>query len=357
MSTPLPYHIPVMGKEVVQWLVTDPNGDYADFTAGGGGHIRLILERLAPSGRVCGIDRDPEAIAEVRRTCPHSIELWNIRFSEACRNISTWSSAGLSGVLLDFGVSSRQLDSPSRGFSYRNSGPLDLRMNPAKGEDAASLLARLSEREIIQLLRQYGEEPQAARIGKAIFRENSLSPIRSTDRLAEIVRQSVPVAAHKALPRVFQSLRIAVNQEIEELNMGLEAAWEGVKNWGQNSNFDLSFPRRSPCQTVLSVQASPCFTFGALAFRRESAALGETSRERTAFPHPRGDYSESPRPQRQTACHRKDPLNHHHAFRRNHFPNVSPQATYANPPQVACGCAADLVVGSVINHCRYGSVA
>ncbi|MCC6476595.1 16S rRNA (cytosine(1402)-N(4))-methyltransferase RsmH [bacterium] len=222
-----------MGKEVVQWLVTDPNGDYADFTAGGGGHIRLILERLAPSGRVCGIDRDPEAIAEVRRTCPHSIELWNIRFSEACRNISTWSSAGLSGVLLDFGVSSRQLDSPSRGFSYRNSGPLDLRMNPAKGEDAASLLARLSEREIIQLLRQYGEEPQAARIGKAIFRENSLSPIRSTDRLAEIVRQSVPAAAHKALPRVFQSLRIAVNQEIEELNMGLEAAWEVLRIGGR----------------------------------------------------------------------------------------------------------------------------
>jgi 16S rRNA (cytosine1402-N4)-methyltransferase len=233
MSIPLPYHIPVMGKEVVQWLITDPNGDYADFTAGGGGHIRLILERLAPSGRVCGIDRDPEAIAEVRRTCPPSVELWNIRFSEACRNISTWSSAELSGVLFDFGVSSRQLDASERGFSYRTAGPLDLRMNPREGESAAMLLSRLDERDLVRLLKEFGEEPQAGRIARAVTREKAKGAIETTERLAEIIRQAVPATAHKALPRMFQALRIAVNEEIRELHQGLDAAWEMLRIGGR----------------------------------------------------------------------------------------------------------------------------
>lgn len=222
-----------MGDEVVQWLITDPNGIYADFTVGGGGHSLLIMNQLGESGRLCGIDRDPEAIAEARRKLPKRNELWNIRFSETVSKLSEWNPSGFSGILLDLGVSSHQLDEASRGFSYRFDAPLDLRMSLESGETAAELLAKLSETELRDMLRELGEDPQANRIAKAICRARAVEPILTTGQLATVVRQSVAATAHKSLPRVFQALRMAVNHELEELDAGLTSAWTLLKPSGR----------------------------------------------------------------------------------------------------------------------------
>lgn len=227
------YHVPVMGNEVVQWLVTDPFGLYADFTVGGGGHSRLIWNQLRETGRLCGIDRDPDAIAEAQRTLPEHNELWNIRFSEAESKLFLRFGATFSGILLDLGVSSHQLDAANRGFSYRYDGPLDLRMSPSDRETAAQMLERITELELKDILKTFGEDPQAGRIARAIVRAQSQDPILTTGRLSEIVRQSVPATAHKSLPRVFQALRIVVNHEIEELTLGLSAAWHLLKPTGR----------------------------------------------------------------------------------------------------------------------------
>ncbi|MCB1058675.1 MAG: 16S rRNA (cytosine(1402)-N(4))-methyltransferase RsmH [Calditrichaeota bacterium] len=232
MNSPNTYHVPVMGKEVVQWLVSDPNGTYADFTVGGGGHSRLIWSQLGESGRVVGIDRDPDAIAEARPTLPENNDLWNIRFSETLSKFFPLYGSVFSGILMDLGVSSHQLDEGARGFSYRDDGPLDLRMSQ-KGETAAELLAGLDEKSLKDMLKSLGEEPQSARIAKAIVRSRTEEPITRTAQLAEIIRKSVPATARKSLPRVFQALRMAVNSELEELESGLEAAWQLLKPSGR----------------------------------------------------------------------------------------------------------------------------
>jgi len=228
-----PYHIPVMAEEVVHWLVTDPQGNYADFTVGGGGHARRITERLDERGQLCGIDRDREAIEAARLVLPNRSRLWNIRFSEAQSKLFSEFGATFSGILMDLGVSSHQLDEASRGFSYRADGPLDLRMNPAAGETAAELLARLTESELRDLLRKLGEEPQAPRIARAICRARLEGVIDTTEQLAGIIRRSVPATVVKSLPRVFQALRMAVNHELEELDAGLAGAWSLLKPAGR----------------------------------------------------------------------------------------------------------------------------
>jgi 16S rRNA (cytosine1402-N4)-methyltransferase len=232
MEPPRSYHIPVMGKEVIQWLVWETNGLYADFTVGGGGHSRLIRSQLGESGRVIGIDRDPDAMAEARRTLPEDNELLNIRFSDTLSKLFPLYGSGFSGILMDLGVSSHQLDEGARGFSYRDDGPLDLRMSQA-GETATELLARLDEKSFKKILLTLGEEPQAARIAKAVIRSRTEEPISRTSQLAEIVRRAVPATAHKSLPRVFQALRMVVNRELEELESGLASAWQLLKPSGR----------------------------------------------------------------------------------------------------------------------------
>lgn len=227
------YHTPVMGQEVVNWLVTDPYGLYADFTIGGGGHSKLIAGALRETGKICGLDRDPDAIAEVRLNLPEVKELWNIRFSEAESKLLSRFGASFSGVLLDLGVSSHQLDDVKRGFSYRLDGPLDLRMSKSHGETAAQLLARMTETDLKGIFKSFGEDPQAGRIARAVARAQRDEPIETTGRLAEVVRSAVPSTAHKSLPRVFQALRIAVNRELEELVSGLNAGWTLLKPGGR----------------------------------------------------------------------------------------------------------------------------
>jgi len=232
-----PYHVPVLWKAVVEGLVTDPAGCYVDATIGGGGHAAALLDALAPEGRVIGIDRDPEALDAVRRRLGDAVEAGRLQlvpgnFADLEAILDWLGVAQIDGLLLDLGVSSHQLDEALRGFSFQAEGPLDMRMDPTSpGPTAAQLLERWSEYELAEVLRRYGEEPRARKLARAICRAR---PIRTTAELAEVVRREVsPKEATKTLARVFQALRIAVNDELQALERALEAATRRVRPGGR----------------------------------------------------------------------------------------------------------------------------
>ena len=226
------FHVPVLGPAAIDLLVTSPDGVYVDATVGGGGHCRLILEHLSPRGMMIGCDRDSDAIEFARRALPSSVQLLQIPFSQLSTRLHD-KSGMLAGVLMDLGVSSHQLDEARRGFSHRFAAPLDLRMNPTAGETAAQLLSRLDQRDLTKLIRDFGEDPQAARIARAIIAERNHEPISTTDQLAAVISKAVPATRIKSLARVFQALRIAVNHELEELQAGLRAAWDLLHSGGR----------------------------------------------------------------------------------------------------------------------------
>jgi 16S rRNA (cytosine1402-N4)-methyltransferase len=227
------YHVPVMGGQAIDLLMTTPDGVYVDCTVGGGGHSRLILERLSPRGTLIACDRDPDAIEHARTTLPSSVQLHPLPFSKISQHLRDHVSRGVSGVLFDLGVSSYQLDEASRGFSHRFAAPLDLRMDPTAGETAAELIARLDQKELIKMIRELGEDPQAARIARAIMRERDTAPIQSTDQLSRIISEAVPATRNKSLARVFQALRMTVNNELAELAAGLQGAWSLLSSGGR----------------------------------------------------------------------------------------------------------------------------
>ena len=219
------YHVPVLGPEVVEHLITDPNGTYVDATLGGGGHAELILERLGSEGRLIGVDRDPVAIA----TASQRLARFGKRFDQV--QIPFWQlpdmlgSLGvdvLNGALFDLGVSSRQIDDAARGFSYRQDGPLDMRMGPDAAQTAEQVVNEYSERDLIKIFREYGEERAAGRIARSICKERQESPIRSTLALADLIARLVPQRfATKSQARIFQAIRIEVNEELAHLEKTL----------------------------------------------------------------------------------------------------------------------------------------
>ncbi len=227
------YHKPVLAQPVADFLVTDPDGTYVDCTVGGGGHSRLILERLSERSKLVGCDRDSDAIAQSGKVLPPSVMLVQCRFSDIEARIGQLIGNGASGILMDLGVSSHQLDTPGRGFSHRLSGPLDLRMDRSKGETAAELLRDAGLSELTRIIYEYGEDPQARRIAKAILEERARHPIETTDDLQKIINRSVPATRVKSLARVFQALRIAINQELEELGLGLAECWSMLRPGGR----------------------------------------------------------------------------------------------------------------------------
>jgi 16S rRNA (cytosine1402-N4)-methyltransferase len=221
------FHVPVLVEEVVSGMVVDPAGIYLDATAGGGGHSRAILAALGPEGRLIAADRDPEAVAETRRALE--------RYGDRVRVIQggfdglrqTVEGAGVDavhGILFDLGVSSHQLDTPGRGFGFREEGPLDMRMEPGVGEPASALLARADESELRRLIREYGEERQARPIARSICRMRQDHPLETTADLRRAVERTHPERLTKTLARVFQAVRIAVNDELSQLERGLQAA-------------------------------------------------------------------------------------------------------------------------------------
>lgn len=221
----LSYHVPVMVQEVADLLVADPNGLYVDGTIGGGGHAAAIVARLQ-EGKLIGFDRDPEAIAacrgafgkELTRGARSPIELVLGSYLLACSREDLHGR--VHGILLDLGVSSHQLDAPARGFSYRYDAPLDLRFGgeAASEPPARDLVARLSERELADLLYRYGEERANRRIARAIVVARQRHPIETTGQLRTVVEQCVPPRRrYDVLSRVFQALRIAVNDELRHV--------------------------------------------------------------------------------------------------------------------------------------------
>lgn len=225
------FHQPVLAQRAADLLVQDPTGIYVDATIGGGGHAQEILSRLT-TGRLVGVDCDPDAIEWCRHRFGETVSLLHSRFSNLRHELSAFAPSGVQGVLFDLGVSSHQLETPGRGFSYLRDGPLDLRMDPTSGRTAADVVRELSLQDLRRILRTYGEEPQAARIAKAITDARSRSAIETTAQLAAIISRSVPATGVKALARTFQALRIAVNDELQQLDRGLEGAWESLAAGG-----------------------------------------------------------------------------------------------------------------------------
>ena len=229
------YHLPVMVQEVVEGLVADPNGAYMDATAGGGGHSLALLKQLGAKGRLIAVDRDREAVeaTRARLAADERAVVWQGNFAELGVVLAREEIGSLSGVLFDLGVSSHQIDEADRGFSYQEDGPLDMRMDPGVGQTAAELIATRSEAELAGLIVQYGEERQARRIARSIRRHLSLGPLETTRALRQAIAATGPQILNKTLARVFQALRIAVNDELGQLAMGLDVGEASLKPGGR----------------------------------------------------------------------------------------------------------------------------
>jgi 16S rRNA (cytosine1402-N4)-methyltransferase len=224
-------HTPVLLHEAIDSLVTRPDGVYVDGTYGRGGHARLLLSRLGAAGRLSALARDPAAVlaaaADARADPRFSIH--HVGFAQMTATLAGLGVTQVDGVLLDLGVSSPQIDDPTRGFSFRFDGPLDMRMDPTQGESAAEFLQRADERHIAEVIRDYGEERFALQVAKALVaRRESGNPVRTTRELSEVVAGAVKTREPGQDPatRTFQALRIFVNAELEELEQGLNAALE-----------------------------------------------------------------------------------------------------------------------------------
>ena len=220
-------HCPVLPEQTLESLAVRPDGYYVDGTAGGGGHSSLIARRLT-TGRLYAFDQDPDAVATA------SARLQGLPAKVICANFSQMREklleedvAHVDGVLLDLGVSSFQLDSAARGFSYQKDGKLDMRMSQT-GRSAADIVNQVSPQELIRILREYGEERFAPLIVRKIVREREIAPILTTKTLAETILSALPAKARRGknpCKRTFQALRIAVNGELDHLSKGLDAAF------------------------------------------------------------------------------------------------------------------------------------
>jgi len=221
-------HVPVMLVEALDALHVRATGRYVDGTAGGGGHAAAIAERLGPEGRLLALDRDTEAVERVRvRLAPwaNQVQVEHANYSELDTITQRAGLAPVDGILLDLGMSSFQLE-PQRGFSFSNDAALDMRMDRTQPTTAADLVQQLDETALADLIWRLGEEPASRRIARFIVAERDSAPITTTGRLAAVVERAVGGRRGKLHPatRVFQALRIAVNEELEHLTQGLEAA-------------------------------------------------------------------------------------------------------------------------------------
>lgn len=233
-------HIPVLPEEVLRFLAPKPGGIYLDGTVGGAGHSALILESSAPDGILVGLDRDPEALAAARmKLSPYGerVRLFHRNYDGLAEVIAGLGFPGIDGFLLDLGVSSHQLDSGERGFSFQQDAPLDMRMDAGRGESAADLVNGLSEAELARIIGEYGEERWAKRVAAFITRARQEVPIETTARLVDIIKGAIPRGAweerlHPAT-RTFQALRIAVNDELGSLERGMAAGLRLLNKGGR----------------------------------------------------------------------------------------------------------------------------
>jgi 16S rRNA (cytosine1402-N4)-methyltransferase len=222
-----PRHVSVLPVEVLAALAPAPGEVFVDATVGGGGHTRLLAERLTPGGRLLGLDRDPAMLELARpRLTDLPVTLVHAPFSRLREVLEEQGVAAVDGVLADLGFCSDQMDDAERGLSFSQPGPLDMRLDPTRGEPASALLRRLSERDLADLIWRYGEERFSRRIARRIVETRRREPLETTEQLADLVRRCVPRPPRSAkrrrpaidpATRVFQALRIAVNDELDEL--------------------------------------------------------------------------------------------------------------------------------------------
>jgi 16S rRNA (cytosine1402-N4)-methyltransferase len=243
MSRP---HLPVLPRQIVEALATDEEGWLLDGTLGAGGHSELLLE-ACPRVHLLGLDRDPAALALAGANLERfgeRVHLVHAPFAEAAAAIEAAGAQPLRGALLDLGVSSMQLDQAERGFSFQNDGPLDMRMDPTRGESAAELLARLPQDELADLIYQLGEERHSRRIAREIVEVRQGTPLTTTRQLAELIEGLAPkgwrgMRGRKRAPRLhpatrtFQALRLAVNDELGQVERALPVLFEALAPGGR----------------------------------------------------------------------------------------------------------------------------
>jgi 16S rRNA (cytosine1402-N4)-methyltransferase len=228
-------HVPVLLAETLEGLRVVRDGIYLDGTYGRGGHARAVLAKLGPHGRLLLMDRDPDAIADAERELGADPRV-AIRHA-AFAGLADWeeTAGGLDGVLFDLGVSSPQLDEPARGFSFQADGPLDMRMDPTRGTSAKDWLAGAGEAEIADVLWRLGEERMSRRIARAVVAARGMAPLTTTRQLADLIAKTIGHRERNKHPatRTFQALRIHVNDELGQLEQGLEAATLRLKPGGR----------------------------------------------------------------------------------------------------------------------------
>ena len=221
-----------MLEEAVAALRVMPDGHYVDATFGRGGHSRLLLSQLSPLGRLTAFDKDPEAVADARTIADPRFSIRHEGFS----HLAQMEASNAAGVLMDLGISSPQIDNPIRGFSFRQEGPLDMRMDTSRGQSVAQWLADASVESMTEVIREFGEERFAGQIAKAIdCRRREQGAIRGTTELAEIVAGAVKTREPGKDPatRTFQALRIFINAELEELQLALDASLKILQPGGR----------------------------------------------------------------------------------------------------------------------------
>ena len=222
---PTPLHISVLAGEVLAALDPQPGQSLVDGTLGGGGHTRLLAQRVGPTGLVLGLDRDPRAIAAAEETLRGlPVKIAQANYCDLPQVLEEIGIATVDGILLDLGLSSDQLADDSRGFSFEANGELDLRFDPEEGEPAWRLIARLPEKELADLIYEFGEERHSRRIARRIVEMRKTAPVRTAAELASLVRRCVPRSDKERIDpatRTFQALRIAVNRELDSLSQAL----------------------------------------------------------------------------------------------------------------------------------------
>lgn len=231
-------HETVLLEETVDALNINPDGIYVDCTCGGAGHSRLILEYLSEKGRLIAIDQDPDAIAVIKERIGHDkrVTVVHDNFSNLKKILADLGIEKVDGIIADLGISSHQVDTPERGFSYNYDAPLDMRMSQ-EGMTAADIVNTYSQKELIRVFRDYGEEKFAQRIAASIIKEREREEITNTLRLSEIVKQAIPAAArrtgHHPSRKVFQSLRIELNKETVILEQAIRDMFDFLNLGGR----------------------------------------------------------------------------------------------------------------------------
>lgn len=255
-------HYSVLANECMELLDIKPDGIYVDCTLGGAGHTRLILSRLGENGRVIGIDRDNDALANAKEKINDSrFTPFKSNYEDVATVLDELGIEKADGFLFDLGVSSYQLDTPERGFSYINDAPLDMRMDTSGGITAYDVVNTYSESELARIIFEYGEDKFSRRIASRIVRERNEAPIATTGKLSEIVSAAVPSQAksggHPA-KRTFQAIRIEVNGELSSVGKALESAAGRLKKGGRIAVISFHSLEDRIVKNTFATLASPC---------------------------------------------------------------------------------------------------